>query len=83
MKPNIIILGAHGMLGWEVLKVFNNSNYKLKCQVRNKKSKKNLIQSLNLKKQVKFFFFDVEKDNIKILDRNIKKRCCYKLYWQN
>ena len=38
MKPNIIILGAHGMLGWQVLKVFNNSNYKVKCQVRNKKS---------------------------------------------
>ena len=74
MKPNIIILGAHGMLGWQVTKVFNNSNYKIKCQVRNKKSKKNLIQSLNLKKQVKFFFFDVEKDNIKILDRNIKKK---------
>ena len=49
MKPNIIILGAHGMLGWQVTKVFNNSNYKIKCQVRNKKSKKNLIQSLNLK----------------------------------
>ncbi len=61
MKPNIIILGAHGMLGWEVLKVFNNSNYKLKCQVRNKKSKKNLIQSLNLKKQVKFFFLMFKK----------------------
>ena len=61
MKPNIIILGAHGMLGWEVLKVFNNSNYKLKCQVRNKKSKKNLIQSLNLKKQVKFFFLMLKK----------------------
>ena len=62
------------MLGWQVTKVFNNSNYKIKCQVRNKKSKKNLIQSLNLKNLVKFFFFDVEKDNIKILDRNIKKK---------
>ena len=39
MRPNIIILGAHGMLGWQVLNQFKKSKYKIKCQVRNIKNK--------------------------------------------
>ena len=45
MKSNVIILGSHGMLGWQVLKQFSNSKFKVKCQVRNKKNKNYLIQS--------------------------------------
>ena len=41
MKPSIIILGAHGMLGWQVLSQFKDSNFNLKCQVRNKKNQRN------------------------------------------
>ena len=56
MRPNIIILGAHGMLGWQVLNQFKKTKYKIKCQVRNKKNKEYLIKKLNLKKNIKFFF---------------------------
>ena len=56
MIPNIIILGAHGMLGWQILNVFKNSRYKIKCQVRNKKSITTLKKKLKLKKNVDFFF---------------------------
>ena len=73
MRPNIIILGAHGMLGWQVLNQFKKSKYKIKCQVRNSKSKNNLIQKLNLDKKIKFFNFDVEKDNIQKLFKQISK----------
>ena len=38
MKSKIIILGAHGMLGWQILNEFNKKNHNLICQVRNKKS---------------------------------------------
>ena len=64
MKPKIIILGAHGMLGWQVLNKFKKSKLQIRCQVRNNKSKNTLIQKLNLDKKVNFFYFDVEKDNI-------------------
>ena len=74
MKPNIIILGAHGMLGWQVLNEFKNTRYNIKCQVRNYKSKKSLINKLNLKKNVNFFFFDVEKDKIQNLERRISRK---------
>ncbi len=70
MKQNIIILGAHGMLGWQVLNQFKNSKYNINCQVRNIKSKKSLVKKLNLKNKIKFFYFDVEKDKI---DRLFKK----------
>ena len=40
MKPKIIILGTHGMLGWQVLNKFKKSKLQVKCQVRNNKSKK-------------------------------------------
>lgn len=74
MKPNIIILGAHGMLGWQVLNEFKNTSYNIKCQVRNYKSKKSLINKLNLKKNVNFFFFDVEKDKIQNLEKRISRK---------
>ncbi len=73
MKPSIVILGSHGMLGWQVLKQFCNSKFKVKCQVRNKKKKFNLIKNLNLEKKIKFFYFDVEKDDIKVLFKQISK----------
>lgn len=73
MKSNIIILGAHGMLGWQVLNQFKKSKLKVKCQVRNVKSKNNLIKKLNLNKKIKFFYFDVEKDDIKKLFKQISK----------
>ena len=73
MKPNIIILGAHGMLGWQVLNEFKSSKFKIKCQVRNKKSQKNLIKKLNLNKNISFFFFDIEKDKIQNLEKQIKR----------
>jgi len=74
MKPNIIILGSHGMLGWQVLNQFKNTKYNLKCQVRNKKSQKSLIRKLNLNKKVKFFYFDIEKDKIDTLIKNISNK---------
>jgi len=74
MKPNIIILGSHGMLGWQVLNQFKNTKYNLKCQVRNKKSQKNLIKKLNLNKKVKFFYFDIEKDKIDTLIKKISNK---------
>lgn len=74
MKPNIIILGSHGMLGWQVLNQFKSTKYNLKCQVRNKKSQKNLIKKLNLNKKVKFFYFDIEKDKIDTLIKKISNK---------
>ncbi len=74
MKPNIIILGAHGMLGWQVLNHFKNSELNVKCQVRSKKNKIHLIKKLNLNKKIKFFNFDVEKDNINVLFKQISKK---------
>lgn len=71
MSPNIIILGAHGMLGWQVLNEFSRTNYKIKCQVRNRKNKRNLIKNLNLKNNIEFFFFDVQKDRIQNLEKEI------------
>jgi dTDP-4-dehydrorhamnose reductase len=73
MRPNIIILGAHGMLGWQVLNQFKNSKYKVKCQIRSTKNKNSLIKKLNLNKKIKFFRFDVEKDNINVLFKQISK----------
>ena len=73
MKPKIIILGAHGMLGWQVLNKFKKSKLQVRCQVRNNKSKNTLIQKLNLDKKVNFFYFDIEKDNINKLFRQISK----------
>ncbi len=73
MKPNIIILGAHGMLGWQVLNQFKDSNFNLKCQIRSSKNKKTLIKKLNLNKRVKFFKFDVEKDKIESLFKKISE----------
>ncbi len=74
MKPNIIILGAHGMLGWQVLNQFKNYKYNIKCQVRNIKSKKSLVKKLNLNKKIQFFYFDVEKDKIDNLFKKISYR---------
>ncbi len=74
MKPNIIILGAHGMLGWQILNKFKNTNYTIKCQVRSKKSKENLIKKLNLNDKIKFFYFDIEKDQIKKLFKKISNK---------
>ena len=74
MKPNIVILGSHGMLGWKVLNQFKNTKYNLKCQVRNKKSQKSLIKKLNLNKKVKFFYFDIEKDKIDTLFKKISNK---------
>jgi len=73
MKPNIIILGAHGMLGWQILNKFKNSKFKIKCQVRNNKNRNYLIQKLGLDKKIEFFNFDVEKDNIDSLFKKISK----------
>ena len=73
MKPKIIILGAHGMLGWQVLNKFKKSKLQIKCQVRNNKSKHNLIRKLNLNKKVQFFYYDVEKDKIEKLYKQISK----------
>ena len=74
MKPNIIILGAHGMLGWQVLNQFKNYKYNIKCQVRNIKSKKSLFKKLNLNKKIKFFYFDLKKDKIDNLFKKISYR---------
>ena len=74
MRPNIIILGAHGMLGWQVLNQFKNSKYKVKCQIRSTKNKNSLIKKLNLDKKIKFFRFDVEKDNINVLFKQISRK---------
>lgn len=71
MKTNIIILGAHGMLGWQIVNEFKDKNYKITCQVRNKKSELSLKKKLNLKKKIKFIYFDVEKDPINLLLKHI------------
>ena len=73
MKPSIIILGAHGMLGWQVLSQFKDSNFNIKCQVRNNKKQKTLIKKLNLNNKIKFFNFDIEKDKIDVLYKRISK----------
>ena len=73
MKSKIIILGAHGMLGWQILNEFNKKNHNLICQVRNKKSSILLKKKLNLNKNIKFIYFDVEKDNINKLLKKISK----------
>lgn len=73
MKPNIVILGAHGMLGWQVLNQFKDTNYNVKCQVRNNKKQKTLINKLNLSNKIKFFNFDIEKDKIDVLYQRISK----------
>lgn len=74
MKPNIVILGAHGMLGWQVLNQFKDTNYNIKCQVRNNKKQKTLINKLNLSNKIKFFNFDIEKDKIDVLYKRISKK---------
>ena len=74
MKPNIVILGAHGMLGWQVLNQFKDTNYNIKCQVRNNKKQKTLINKLNLNNRIKFFNFDIEKDKIDVLYKRISKK---------
>ncbi len=71
MKSNIIILGAQGMLGWQILNEFKNKNYNLICQVRNKKSREFLKKKLKLKQNIRFIYFDVEKDHISKLTKKI------------
>lgn len=71
MKSNIIILGAQGMLGWQILNEFKNKNYNLTCQVRNKKSREFLKKKLKLNQNIKFIYFDVEKDHISKLTNKI------------
>ena len=61
MKKKIIVLGAHGMLGWQIVNRFKDSKFDLICQVRNLKSKNRLVKILKLKKNVKFFYYDIEK----------------------
>ena len=73
MKPSIIILGAHGMLGWQVLNQFKDSNFNLKCQVRSKKNQRTLVKKLKLNNKISFFNFDLEKDKIEVLYRKISK----------
>ena len=73
MKPSIIILGAHGMLGWQVLNQFKDSNFNLKCQVRNKKNQRTLVKKLKLNNKITFFNFDIEKDKIEALYKKISK----------
>ena len=73
MKPSIIILGTHGMLGWQVLNQFKDTNFNIKCQVRSKKKQKTLVKKLNLNNKVKFFNFDLEKDKIDVLFKKISK----------
>ena len=73
MKPSIIILGAHGMLGWQVLNQFKESNFNLKCQVRSKKNQRTLVKKLKLNNKISFFNFDLEKDKIEVLYRKISK----------
>ena len=73
MKPSIIILGAHGMLGWQVLNQFKESNFNLKCQVRSKKNQRTLVKKLKLNNKISFFNFDLEKDKIEVLYKKISK----------
>ncbi|MDA9838526.1 sugar nucleotide-binding protein [Candidatus Pelagibacter sp.] len=73
MKPNIIILGTHGMLGWQVLNQFKDSNFNLKCQVRSKKNQRTLVKKLKLNNKISFFNFDLEKDKIEVLYKKISK----------
>ena len=73
MKPSIIILGAHGMLGWQVLNQFKDSNFNLKCQVRSKKNQRTLVKKLKLNNKISFFNFDLEKDKIEVLYKKISK----------
>ena len=61
------------MLGWQVLSQFKDSNFNIKCQVRNNKKKKTLIKKLNLNNKIKFFNFDIEKDKIDVLYKRISK----------
>ena len=74
MKKKIIVLGAHGMLGWKIVNRFKDSKFDLICQVRNLKSKNQLIKRLKLKKNVKFFYYDIEKNKVsnllKIISQN-------------
>lgn len=73
MKQSVVILGSHGMLGWQVLNHFKNTKFKIKCQVRNKRNKNNLIKKLKLNNKIKFFLFDAEKDKIDVLFKQISK----------
>jgi dTDP-4-dehydrorhamnose reductase len=73
MKPSIIILGTHGMLGWQVLNQFKESNFNLKCQVRSKKNQRTLVKKLKLNNKISFFNFDLEKDKIEVLYKKISK----------
>jgi len=73
MKPSIIILGAHGMLGWQVLNQFKDSNFNLKCQVRSKKNQRTLVKKLKLNNKISFFNFDLEKNKIEVLYKKISK----------
>ena len=73
MKPSIIILGTHGMLGWQVLNQFKDSNFNLKCQVRSKKNQRTLVKKLKLNNKISFFNFDLEKDKIEVLYKKISK----------
>ena len=73
MKPSIIILGVHGMLGWQVLNQFKDSNFNLKCQVRSKKNQRTLVKKLKLNNKISFFNFYLEKDKIEVLYKKISK----------
>lgn len=70
-KKKIIILGASGMLGSEILKIFSyQKNYTIKASLRNLKFKKKLKYKYD---NVKFFKFDIKRDNIKILKKYVKR----------
>lgn len=64
-KKKVLILGATGMLGSEVLRVFDQREYAISANLRNKKSAK--LFTFNHK--VKFFKFDAGKDDINILQK--------------
>ena len=71
-KKDILILGCTGMLGSEVLKVFNESKkFNITASVRYKKD----IKLLNYEKfqKIKFFKFDVLKNSVQKLKNVIKK----------
>ena len=71
-KKDILILGCTGMLGSEVLKVFNESKkFNITASVRYKKD----IKLLKYEKfqKIKFFKFDVLKNSVQKLKNVIKK----------
>ena len=64
-KKNVLILGATGMLGSEVLRVFHQRDYAISANLRNKKSAK----LFTFGHKVRFFKFDAGTDNINILQK--------------